>query len=109
MEDKFIISRLVKRRAARSGEIARNQTKLRQVLINLKKLDDIIRLQTDLDLWIKEYNERRPHTGKYCFGKPAMQTFLDSIPNGQGEDAQLILPSLVGDLSLRKWRVLTDH
>lgn len=37
-------------------------------------------LQKDLDLWLAEYNEKRPHSGKYCFGKTPMQTFLDSIP-----------------------------
>lgn len=35
-------------------------------------------LQQDLDLWIKDYNESRTHSGKYCFGKTPMQTFLDS-------------------------------
>jgi len=35
-------------------------------------------LQVDLDEWIQGYNEDRPHTGKYCFGKTPMQTFLDS-------------------------------
>src|SRR5437764_420990 len=35
-------------------------------------------LQTDLDAWLQEYNEVRPHSGKYCFGKTPMQTFLDS-------------------------------
>ena len=35
-------------------------------------------LQTDLDIWIKHYNEERPHTGKYCYGKTPMETFLDS-------------------------------
>jgi len=37
-------------------------------------------LQADLDIWISEYNEQRPHSGKYCFGKTPMQTFIDSIP-----------------------------
>ena len=37
-------------------------------------------LQKDLDQWMEEYNTQRPHTGKYCFGKTPMQTFLDSIP-----------------------------
>jgi transposase InsO family protein len=36
-------------------------------------------LQADLDLWIREYNEDRPHSGKYCFGKTPLQTFYDSI------------------------------
>ena len=37
-------------------------------------------LQTDLDLWIHEYNEVRPHQGRWCFGKTPMQTFLDALP-----------------------------
>ena len=37
-------------------------------------------LQADLDGWLKEYNELRPHSGKYCYGKTPMQTFLDGLP-----------------------------
>jgi hypothetical protein len=37
-------------------------------------------LQNDLDLWIKTYNEERPHQGRWCFGKTPLQTFLDAIP-----------------------------
>jgi len=37
-------------------------------------------LQNDVDIWLTEYNEQRPHSGKYCFGKTPMQTFIDSIP-----------------------------
>jgi transposase InsO family protein len=37
-------------------------------------------LQEDVDSWLQEYNEQRPHSGKYCFGKTPMQTFIDSIP-----------------------------
>lgn len=37
-------------------------------------------LQKDVDTWLVEYNEQRPHSGKYCFGKTPMQTFIDSIP-----------------------------
>jgi transposase InsO family protein len=35
-------------------------------------------LQADLDTWLGEYNEQREHSGKYCYGKTPMQTFLDS-------------------------------
>src|SRR5215210_3469667 len=35
-------------------------------------------LQADVDQWIADYNEKRPHSGKYCFGKTPMQTFRDS-------------------------------
>ena len=27
-----------------------------------------------------EYNEQRPHQGRWCFGKTPMQTFLDAAP-----------------------------
>jgi transposase InsO family protein len=35
-------------------------------------------LQSDLDVWLHEYNEKREHSGKYCYGKTPWQTFLDS-------------------------------
>jgi hypothetical protein len=37
-------------------------------------------LQTDLDAWLREYNESRPHQGRWCFGKTSMQPFLDALP-----------------------------
>jgi transposase InsO family protein len=37
-------------------------------------------LQRDLDLWLKEYNELRPHQGRWCYGKTPLQTFLDGAP-----------------------------
>ncbi len=36
-------------------------------------------LQKDLDQWIEFYNNQRPHSGKFCYGKTPMQTFKDSI------------------------------
>ncbi len=35
-------------------------------------------LQTDVNQWIKYYNEERPHSGRFCYGKTPMQTFIDS-------------------------------
>lgn len=35
-------------------------------------------LQSDLDEWLSEYNAERSHSGKYCYGKTPLQTFLDS-------------------------------
>jgi hypothetical protein len=29
---------------------------------------------------VKEYNEARPHQGRWCYGKTPMQTFVDSVP-----------------------------
>jgi transposase InsO family protein len=51
-----------------------------QIAFRKKIYKTLEELQADLDLWIKQYNEERPHSGKYCFGKTPMQTFLDSIP-----------------------------
>jgi transposase InsO family protein len=35
-------------------------------------------LQIDVNQWLQNYNEFRPHSGKYCYGKTPMQTFMDS-------------------------------
>jgi len=37
-------------------------------------------LQTDLDAWLKHYNEERTHQGRWCYGKTPMQTFIDTLP-----------------------------
>lgn len=37
-------------------------------------------LQADLDIWLAEFNDQRPHQGRWCFGKTPMQTFLDARP-----------------------------
>jgi len=47
-------------------------------------------LQADVDIWLEYYNNQRPHSGKYCFGKTPMQTWGDS-------------------LHLAKEKMLTDH
>ena len=45
-----------------------------------KKLyQDLDQLQADLDEWLVYYNQERPHSGRYCFGKTPMQTFNESI------------------------------
>ena len=35
-------------------------------------------LQLDVDRWIAKYNEERPHSGKHCYEKTPMQTFLEA-------------------------------
>ena len=46
-----------------------------------KKLyDNLELLQKDLDNWLEYYNNERPHSGRYCFGKTPMQTFSESLP-----------------------------
>ena len=43
-----------------------------------KIYNSLAELQADVDIWLAYYNEDRPHSGKYCFGKTPKQTFLDS-------------------------------
>ena len=42
-----------------------------------KVYGSIEELQTDLNDWLKKYNELRPHRGRYCFGKTPMKTFME--------------------------------
>jgi transposase InsO family protein len=51
-----------------------------RVAFRKKVYRSIDELQADLDPWIREYNEQRPHQGRWCFGKTPMQTFLDAMP-----------------------------
>jgi hypothetical protein len=54
------------------------QDEFYSVAFRKKLYSSLDQLQVDLDRWLQEYNEHRPHSGKYCFGKTPMQTFLDS-------------------------------
>lgn len=49
------------------------------VAFRRKLYTDLASLQRDLDLWVQHYNEERPHSGRYCYGKTPMQTFVDSL------------------------------
>jgi transposase InsO family protein len=51
-----------------------------RVAFRKKIYNTLDELQNDLDIWLEHYNQERPHSGKYCFGKTPLQTFLDSIP-----------------------------
>lgn len=50
-----------------------------QIAFRKKIYATLEELQADLDQWIEKYNQERPHSGRYCYGKTPMQTFLDSI------------------------------
>lgn len=32
----------------------------------------------NLDAWMEDYNQQRPHQGRWCYGKTPMHTFVDS-------------------------------
>ena len=50
-----------------------------QIAFRKKIYQTIEELQADLDQWIVNYNEERPHSGRYCYGKNPSETFQDSI------------------------------
>jgi transposase InsO family protein len=50
-----------------------------RVAFRKKLYTSIDELQADADAWISDYNERRSHQGRWCFGKTPQQTFLDSL------------------------------
>lgn len=49
------------------------------VAFRKKLYNSLAALQDDLDQWMDYYNNRRSHSGKYCFGKTPMETFSESI------------------------------
>ena len=71
---------------------------------------NIEELQTDVDFWLMKYNNERPHSGKYCYGKTPMQTFNEtlhiakekSISEQYVEDENIKNSSLEPDLSDNK-------
>lgn len=55
------------------------QEEFYSVAFRKKLYTSLEELQLDLELWIREYNEERAHSGKYCFGKTPLATFQDSV------------------------------
>jgi len=50
-----------------------------RVMFRKKLSHGLEELEAYLDAWIEEYNERRPHRGRWRYGKTPVQRFLDSI------------------------------
>jgi transposase InsO family protein len=48
-----------------------------QVAFRKKLYESIEQLQEDVDNWLTNYNWERPHSGRFCFGKTPMETFLE--------------------------------
>lgn len=48
------------------------------VAFRKKVYSDLETLQADLDSWMTSYNEERPHSGRYCYGKTPMETWQGS-------------------------------
>jgi len=50
-------------------------------------------LQEDVDNWIEQYNRERTHSGKYCYGKTPMQTFIESVHLAHEKQLDRIKPT----------------
>lgn len=50
-----------------------------QMAFRKKIYQSIEDLQRDVDEWLEFYNQERPHSGRYCYGKTPMQTWRDSL------------------------------
>ena len=51
-----------------------------------KMYNSLEEMQKDIDQWIQLYNNERAHSGRYCFGKTPMQTFIDSKELAKAKD-----------------------
>ena len=49
-----------------------------RVVFRKKLYESLEQLQKDADQWIEQYNRERTHSGKYCYGKTPMETFLSA-------------------------------
>jgi len=50
-------------------------------------------LQLDVDAWMESYNCERTHSGKYCYGKTPMQTFIESAALAYEKQLDRIKPT----------------
>ena len=59
------------------------QEEFYSVTFRKKLYDTLEELQKDLDQWMHYYNNERPHSGRYCYGKTLMQTFIETLSLAQ--------------------------
>ena len=64
------------------------QNEFYAIAFRKKIYTSIDQLQADLDAWMSHYNTERTHSGKYCFGKTPMQTFIEGIAVARRYDIQ---------------------
>ena len=50
-------------------------------------------LQSDLDAWMETYNAERTHSGKYCYGKTPLETFIESATLAYDKQLDRIQPT----------------
>ena len=50
-------------------------------------------LQSDVDAWMQSYNAERSHSGKHCYGKTPLQTFIESATLAYDKQLDRIQPT----------------
>lgn len=60
------------------------------IMFRKKLYRSLEEVQDDANEWLKTYNEKRPHSGKYCYGKTPMQTFLDAKQIAQSKNLDIV-------------------
>jgi transposase InsO family protein len=58
-----------------------------------KLYHSIEEIQADVDAWMESYNAERTHSGKYCYGKTPMQTFIESAKLAYDHQLDRIQPT----------------
>jgi transposase InsO family protein len=62
------------------------QDEFYSIAFRKKMYNSLEEMQKDIDQWIQLYNNERAHSGRYCFGKTPMQTFIDSKVLARAKD-----------------------
>jgi transposase InsO family protein len=51
-----------------------------RIPLRKKSYTSLVELPTDLDEWLRYYNDERVHQGRWCLGRTPKQTFIATIP-----------------------------
>jgi hypothetical protein len=78
------------------------QEEFYSVTFRKKLYTSLEELQVDLDGWLREYNQERAHSGKYCFGKTPLQTFRDSAHLAQEKMLDHLTTSAPSDIGRQR-------
>ena len=62
------------------------QDEFYSIAFRKKMYNGLEEMQKDIDQWIQLYNNERAHSGRYCFGKTPMQTFIQSKVLARAKD-----------------------
>lgn len=62
------------------------QDEFYSIAFRKKMYNSLEEMQKDIDQWLQLYNNERAHSGRYCFGKTPMQTFIDSKVLARAKD-----------------------